>query len=178
MMKKALTNQVEKQVIYDPYISSIINMKIYVPIADVGKNIKQNLEKLVVSKTEGKCIVDGFVRPDSVKIITYSSGKVSFGLVEFQVAFECMVCHPVDGMLVECICKTITKAGIHAEVVDKMGNIPITIFIARDHHINNHKFLSVMEKSKMKVSILGVRFELHDSNICAIGRLVELDKEI
>lgn len=174
-MKKGVQDRVDKRIIYDPYIPSILNMKIYVPIAEVGKNIKQNLEKLVVSKTEGKCIVDGFVRPDSVKILTYSSGKVSFGLVEFQVAYECMVCHPVDGMMVECVCKTITKAGIHAEVVDKMGNVPITIFIARDHHINNHKFQSVTETSKMKVSILGVRFELHDNNICAIGRLVDME---
>ena len=71
-MKKGVQDQVDKRIIYDPYIPSILNMKIYVPIAEVGKNIKQNLEKLVVSKTEGKCIVDGFVRPDSVKILTYS----------------------------------------------------------------------------------------------------------
>jgi hypothetical protein len=41
-------------------------------------------------------------------------------------------------MLVESICKTVTKAGIHTEVIDKNGNVPITVFIARDHHINNH----------------------------------------
>jgi DNA-directed RNA polymerase subunit E'/Rpb7 len=83
---------------------------------------------MIVSKTEGKCIVEGFIRPDSVRILTYSSGKVSTGMVEFQTTFECMVCYPVDGMLVECICKTITKAGIHAEVIDKQGNVPITVY--------------------------------------------------
>ena len=177
-MKKGVSQQVEKRTIYDPYIPSIINMKIRVPISEVGKNIKQNLERLITSKIEGKCIEDGFIRPDSVKIMTYSSGKVSFGIVEFQVAFECMVCHPVDGMLVECNCKTITKAGIHAEVVDKMGNVPIVIFIARDHHINNHKFQSATENDRLTVSILGVRFELHDTNICAIGRLVDIAEKI
>lgn len=164
----------EKRVIYEPYISSILNMKIVLPIVEVGKNVKQNLERIIVSKTEGKCIVEGFIRPDSVHILTYSSGKVLAGLVEFQVTFECMVCHPVDGMLVESICKTVTKAGIHTEVIDKNGNVPITVFIARDHHINNHKFEKVVENGKLLVSVIGIRFELNDSNICAIGKLVDV----
>lgn len=164
----------EKRIIYEPYILSMLNMKIVLPIIEVGKNVKQNLERMIVSKTEGKCIVEGFIRPDSVRILTYSSGKVLAGLVEFQVTFECMVCHPVDGMLVEAICKTITKAGIHTEVIDKNNNVPVTVFIARDHHINNHKFEKVVENSKVMVSIIGVRFELNDSNICAIGKLVDV----
>jgi len=174
MQKQGLKEKDEKRIIYEPYIASILNMKIVLPIIEVGKNVKQNLERMIVSKTEGKCIVEGFIRPQSVHILTYSSGKVLSGLVEFQVTFECMVCHPVDGMLVEVICKTVTKAGIHTEVVDKNGNVPITVFIARDHHINNHNFEKVIENGKLLVSIIGIRFELNDSNICAIGKLVEI----
>jgi DNA-directed RNA polymerase subunit E'/Rpb7 len=174
MQKQGFKEKDEKRIIYEPYIASILNMKIVLPIIEVGKNVKQNLERMIVSKTEGKCIVEGFIRPQSVHILTYSSGKVLSGLVEFQVTFECMVCHPVDGMLVEVICKTVTKAGIHTEVVDKTGNVPITVFIARDHHINNHNFEKVIENGKLLVSIIGIRFELNDSNICAIGKLVEI----
>ena len=174
MKKQETKDQQEKRIIYEPYISSILNMKIVLPIVEVGKNIKQNLERMIVSKTEGKCIVEGFIRPQSVHILTYSSGKVVSGLVEYQVTFECMVCNPVDGMLVEAICKTITKAGIHTEVIDKNGNVPITVFIARDHHINNHKFEKVVDNTKLLVSVIGIRFELNDSNICAIGKLVDI----
>jgi DNA-directed RNA polymerase subunit E'/Rpb7 len=174
MKKQETKDQQEKRIIYEPYIASILNMKIVLPIVEVGKNIKQNLERMIVSKTEGKCIVEGFIRPQSVHILTYSSGKVVSGLVEYQVMFECMVCHPVDGMLVEAICKTVTKAGIHTEVIDKNGNVPITVFIARDHHINNHKFERVVDNAKLVVSVIGIRFELNDSNICAIGKLVDI----
>jgi len=174
MKRQETKDQQEKRIIYEPYISSILNMKIVLPIVEVGKNVKQNLERMIVSKTEGKCIVDGFIRPQSVRILTYSSGKVVSGLVEFQVTFECMVCHPVDGMLVESLCKTVTKAGIHTEVVDKNGNVPITVFIARDHHINNYKFEKVVDNAKLLVSIIGIRFELNDANICAIGKLVDI----
>lgn len=157
--------------IYDPYIASVLSMKVVLPITAIGSSIKQNLEKVIRSKTEGKCIVEGFVRPDSVAIMTYSAGKVMSGSVEFQTTYECMICHPVEGMLVNCNCITITKAGIHAEVVDKKGNVPITVFLARDHHINHHLFETVSESSKLVVSIIGVRFELNDANICAIGKL-------
>jgi DNA-directed RNA polymerase subunit E'/Rpb7 len=174
MKKQEAKDQEEKRIIYEPYIASILNMKIVLPIVEVGKNVKQNLERMIVSKTEGKCIVEGFIRPQSVRILTYSSGKVVSGLVEFQVTFECMICHPVDGMLVEAVCKTVTKAGIHTEVIDKNGNVPITVFIARDHHINNHKFEKVVDNAKLLVSIIGIRFELNDANICAIGKLVDI----
>lgn len=177
MIKQKETNQTTRETreIIDPYISSVLSMKIVLSINEIGKNIKQNLENKIVSKTEGKCIVEGYIRPDSVHILTYSSGKVSGGNVEFHTTFECMVCHPVDGMLVKCLCKTITKAGIHAEVVDKKGNIPITVFIAREHHFANNVFEHVVENNKLVVSIIGVRFELNDPNICALGTLKYID---
>jgi len=166
----------EKKQIFDPYIPSVLSMKVVLPIIEVGGNIKANLEKLIVSKTEGKCIVEGFVRPDSVHILTYSSGKVNGGFIEFQTTYECMVCHPVDGMLVKCTCNTITKAGIHAEVKDQKGNVPITVFIARDHHLRTDLFERVVENAKLIVSIIGVRFELNDATICAIAKLTEIDE--
>jgi len=167
----------KEEKIYDPYIVSVLSMKIHLPITEVGGNIKQNLERMIVSKTEGKCIMEGFVRPDSVHILTYSSGKIHFGLVEFQTTFECMICHPVEGTLVKCKTNTITKAGIHAEVIDRQGNIPITIFIARDHHLNHDKFEKVVENSQLLVNIIGIRYELNDVNICAIGKLVEIEEK-
>jgi len=174
-MRRQNNKPEDKKQIFDPYIPSVLSMKVVLPITEVGGNIKQNLERLIVSKTEGKCIVEGFIRPDSVHILTYSSGKVNSGSVEFQTTYECMICYPVDGMLVKCVCNTITKAGIHAEVVDQKGNVPITVFVARDHHISNDLFDRVVENARLIVSVIGVRFELNDSTICAIGKLVEIE---
>jgi len=160
-------------IIYEPYMKSILTMKVVLPITEIGRNIKQNLEKVIVSNVEGRCIVEGYIKPGSVSILTYSSGKIMNGYVQFHTTYNCIICHPVDGMLIECVCKTITKAGIHAEVIDKNGNIPIIVFIARDHHISNTIFEKVTENAKLVVRIIGIRFELNDSNICAIGKLVE-----
>jgi len=162
--------------IFGVYISSLLTMKIGLSINEVGKNIKQNLEKKISKVTEGKCIAEGFIRPESVKMINYSSGTVNNEIVEFQTVFECMVCHPVEGMLIECQTKTITKAGIHAEVIDDKGAMPITAFIARDHHYTDNNFATVKENDKITIRVIGVRYELNDPYICVIGKLINNDR--
>ena len=159
--------------IYGVYIQSMLTMKVVLPIVEVGKNVKENLEKIISRRNEGKCIAEGFIRPGSIKVIRYSSGNVAGPNVEFDTVFECMICHPVEGMLIECDVKTITKAGVHAEVVDNVGAVPITAFIARDHHFSDRSFGEVKENAKIVVRVVGVRFELNDPYICVLGQLVE-----
>jgi len=157
--------------IYGVYLKSLLNQKVTLSINEIGNNLKQNLEKKIAAKIEGKCIVQGFIKPNSTRIVNYSSGNVNAAFVDFQVVFECMVCHPVEGMLIECKSKTITKAGIHAEVIDENGVVPVTVFIARDHNYNDVNFNNVKENEPILVRVIGTRFELNDSYICAIGKL-------
>jgi DNA-directed RNA polymerase subunit E'/Rpb7 len=171
MTEKRLVRDERK--IYGVYLQSVLTMKVIVPITNVGKNMKQNLEKIISKKTEGKCIAEGFIKPNSVKVIRYSSGNINNENVEFQTVFECLVCHPVEGMLIECETKTITKAGIHAEVTDETGSVPITVFVARDHHFTDKHFSEIKENMKILVRVIGVRFELNDPYICVIGKYLE-----
>lgn len=159
--------------IYGVYIRSILTQKIILSINEVGRNTKQNLEKKIVSKNEGKCIEEGFIRPNSVKIISYSSGLVNSENIEFQAVFECMICHPVEGMIIQCTSKNITKAGIHAEVITENNVIPITVFIARDHHNTNKYFNAIKENMDIMIRVIGVRFEINDEYICVIGQLLD-----
>jgi len=159
--------------IFEPYIASVLETKIALSINEVGDGVKKNLEDSIALKMEGKCIPQGYVKPASVKIMSYSSGKVNGDRIEFIAVYKCDVCFPIEGMLVECICKTTTKAGIHAEVIDSNGNVPIVVFVARDHNINNSAFENVQEKDKIVVKVVGTRFELNDPNICVIGNLYQ-----
>jgi len=169
--KNALSRK-EPEPIYGVYTASVLTMKIGLGITEIGANIKQNLESKISKMTEGRCIKEGFIRPGSVSVLQYSAGNVNGDLVEFQTIYKCMICHPVEGMLLECNVKTITKAGIHAEVVDDRGTVPVTVFVARDHHMNDHAFAEVKEADKITVNVLGVRFELNDSYICVIAKRV------
>ena len=76
-------------------------------------------------------------------------------------------------MEVVCRVKNITKAGIHAEVRDNEDNVPITVFVARDHNYTNKMFDEVEKDTSIRVKIIGVRFELNDPSITAIAYLLK-----
>lgn len=171
-MSKPANPTKDKDIIYGVYIKSLLTKKVILTIVEVGKNVKQNIEKKIMSLYEGRCIPEGFVRPQSTKVINYSSGSVNGNKIEFHVTFECMICNPVEGMLVKCLSKNITKAGIHAEVKQD-GIISLTIFIARDHHYMDDYFNTIKENQDMIVKVIGVRFEINDPYICVIGKLMK-----
>ena len=158
------------------YMKSDLDTKVCLAITEIGKNVKQNLENRISVKITGKCISEGYIKPKSVKIVSYSSGNIQSDVVEFHVVFECMVCLPVEGMEIICKCKTVTKAGIHAQVIDGDGNMPVTIFVARDHHHFDDRFQTVKEGDSLKVKVIGIRFELNDDYICAIAKLMQVDE--
>jgi len=153
------------------YNRSLLSRKIHLGVSEVGRNVKQNLEARLAHQLEGKCIVEGYIRPGSIRILNYSNGTINNEHIEFQTTFECMVCYPVEGHNIQCISKTITKAGIHGEVQDEDGNVPINVFIARDHHHNDSYFQSIRENQPINADVIGVRFELNDPYICIIAEL-------
>jgi len=177
-IEREVPNAGQQRKIYGVYMKSLLDTKVILPITEVGRNIKPNLETRIISKYAGKCVAEGYVKPGSITIVKYSSGNIAGDKIEFHVVFECMVCLPVEGMLVECSCKTITKAGIHAQVVDDSENMPITVFVARDHNNIDERFNSVKENSKIVVRVIGVRYELNDSFICVIAKLLEVSTDV
>jgi DNA-directed RNA polymerase subunit E'/Rpb7 len=159
--------------LYGVYTKSVMENKVVLAITEIGKTLKQNLEMKIVKKISGKCINEGYIQPKSINIIKYSAGIVSNNYVEFCVLFECMCCLPVEGMEMECKCKTITKAGIHAQVIDGDGNIPVTVFVARDHHHLDNRLNTIKEDTMIRVRVIGVRYELNDPYICVIAKWIE-----
>jgi DNA-directed RNA polymerase subunit E'/Rpb7 len=166
--KRDLNNKIR-----DIYSRCLITRNISLPINFVNKNIREIIENEISYQFEGKCINEGFVKPGSSKIITYSSGIIKRGTnISFEVLFECLVCFPVEGTLISCIAKNITKAGIRAESADDSPS-PIVVFIARDHNVTNSYFNSIQEGDKFTARIIGQRFELNDKYISIIAETVK-----
>ena len=153
------------------YTPTLITRKIPISIIHVGKNIKQTLERIIASQIEGKCVVEGFIKPGSAKIATYSSGIVKADEIIFDITFECMVCSPVEGMLINCVAKNITKMGIRAETNENPS--PVVIFISRDHHYTSSYFSNIKEDEDIQVRVIGQRFELNDKYVSIIAEVVE-----
>jgi len=170
-----MANQERK--VFGVYNPSVLTSKVSLSINEIGNNMKQNLEKIIQRNTEGKCISEGFIRPNSVKIVSYSSGNVNNENIDFHAVYECMLCFPVEGLIIDnCVIKTITKAGIHAEVIDEDGTVPVTIFVARDHNFKDTKTGEYNVDDKIKVNVIGSRFELNDKYISVIADIIHDDK--
>jgi DNA-directed RNA polymerase subunit E'/Rpb7 len=152
------------------YIKNIISKKLTVPIKYVGINMKSVLEKILADNFEGKCCIEGYVKHDSVKIITYSCGNITGNLAIFTVVFEFLVCNPPHGMRISCAVKNITNAGILARVDDGIYS-PVNIFIARDHHYNIPYFSELNIGDIIMVRVIGQRFELNDTFVSVIAEL-------
>lgn len=154
------------------YSQSLITRSISLPITTIGKNLKQTIEKDIANNFEGKCVAEGFIKSGSSKIITYSSGLVKGSDVIFEVVFECLICCPVEGMLIQCQAKNITKAGIRAESSDEKPS-PVVVFVTRDHHYASEQFSDIKEGDNFVARVVGQRFELNDKYVSIIAELVE-----
>lgn len=169
------TDKKHRSNVVGTYSKSLVTRKVPVNIKYVGSNIKQTLENIISSEIEGKCIVEGFVKPMTTKILTYSSGLIDGVNIMFEIVFECLVCSPVEGMHIKCIAKNITKAGIRAETDEEPS--PVIIFIARDHHNTSKYFANVKQNDSIKVRVIGQRYELNDKYISIIAELLETKED-
>ena len=169
--KGKMANYKKKPTYQGLYNKVMITKSIPLNISNVGNNIKETLEKAVAFQIEGKCIVEGYIKPKSIEVITFSSGLIMGSNVIFEVVIQCDVCSPVEGMHINCIAKHINKAGIRAEVNEMPS--PVVIFIARDHNYMSPLFSEVKENEEIKVRVIGQRFELNDTYISIIAELVD-----
>ena len=152
------------------WMKNMLTRRILLPFHSIGSNIRENVQKKLEEKLYNKCSKEGYIKNGSIKILSYSSGLVEANNVIFEVMFECDICHPVEGQIIKCQVKNITRAGIRA-VYTKEKVSPITVFVARDHHYNNEAFLKVKENEEITIKVIGIRYELHDETISVLGEL-------
>jgi DNA-directed RNA polymerase subunit E'/Rpb7 len=155
------------------YSRCLLTRKVVLPITCIGKNLDEVMEEYIQNTFEGKCVVEGFVKPNSSKIIRYSSGIIERGSnIVFELVFECDICFPVEGMLISCVVKNTVKAGIRAESSTDVPS-PFVVFVAKDHHFTSQQFSEVQVGDIINVRVIGQRFELNDKAVSIIGELVK-----
>jgi ACT domain-containing protein len=173
-MSSSSSSTIQKKTQEEPdlYSKTILTTKVVIPFILVGSNVETTIKNTISNKVEGKCIVEGYVKPESVRIIKFSSGTLSSKYIEFDVVYECSICCPVEGMRICCYAKNITQAGIRAFTSLDEKKSPVIIYVSRDHHSSNSQFNSVNEKDFICIRVIGQRFELNDKQVSVIGELV------
>ena len=175
--KTGLNRNVKQRSKTGLYELNLLKRRVYLSISEIGKNLIQLLQLKLQKEYEGKCSVEGYIKTNSIRLLTTSSGLIREEFICFDTVFECLVCCPVEGMNVNnCIIENITKAGIRASINEK-GETPLTIFIARDHHYDKDYFSSLNIEDIINIKVIGQRFEFNDDTISIIANLIEPRKK-
>ena len=156
------------------FLKSSIQTTLFIPFYAIGSNIKDVLEKELKERYEGKCIREGYIRPNTIKIIQFSSGICRGNDVVFDVLYQAFICYPMEGTKIVIEITNVTKAGIRGKSRDALS--PIDVFIARDHHVNDENFNTHQIGNEVYVEIIGHRYEINDRTISVIAELLSEQK--
>jgi len=156
------------------YQQNILTKKVQLPYNVVGNNIAENIGKKLSEQISGKCIKEGYIKPNSIRLVSYSAGIINDKFVIFTVVFECLICRPVEGMRFRVIAKNDTKAGVRCETKEEIS--PVVVFIARDHHFKSKDFANIKVDDEITVRVIGIRFELNDKYISVIAEFIPTRK--
>lgn len=154
---------------FDIWVNSIIEREVVLPFSSVGNNLKELLTLKLRKDIEGKCTVDGYIKNNSINIISYSSGVLEGDLIRFSVSIECDICNPVQGMSMCIKAINITKAGIRG--IYPKGISPVEVLLPRDWHYNSKDFSNIKEEDILIVKVIGQRYELGDDKIQVMGEI-------
>lgn len=160
------------------YFENILNEKISIYSDELQKKI--NIEELLLTKLstklENKCIRQGYVRPNSIQILSRSVGQVLDGHFNGDIVYKLKIkvelCNPVEGQQVNCYVHNINKMGIIASLDTDPHKSPLQILIARHHHQENELFQEIEVGDFITIEIIGTKFQLNDAKIHAIGELI------
>lgn len=87
-----------------------------------------------------------------------------------------MVCCPEEGIVMQCIAKTVTQAGIRAHACIEPS--PVIIYISREMHESSSAQSRTMDSIKpndmLSMRVIGKRYELNDKHVSIIGEWLSI----
>ena len=121
---------------------------------EISNNITEILNTKIKDELEGICVSDGYIKKNSIKIVSKSMGKmlVSFfnGMVSYTIKYVADVCNPLEGAIIKATVKNINKMGI----VAYGANNALNILAAKQHHMEDENFSNIQENDIIHVKSL------------------------
>lgn len=161
----------EDRVIAQMEILSNFETKVALTAKDLSKDIEsidKLLEEKIKTQYEGKCSRNGYVLPNSVKLLSRSAGLIEKGRFTGDILFyaeaESTVLQPPDGYNLEGEVIRKNKMGLYVNYRDA-----IRIIVPRDLHIGDEEFEKVQVGEIIQVEIKKSRYQVNDSSILSVG---------
>lgn len=150
---------------------AVFEEKIPVTPRDMA-NPKLNIHKLLLArlaeKLEGKCSLHGWVRRNTIKVLSRSMGYVESGRftgdIVYHIQAEAKVYNPPSGSIVVGEVSGNNKMGMYVNFDDA-----IRIMLPRDLHIADEAFSKIQIGERVRVEIKKSRFQVNDAFILSVG---------
>ena len=110
----------ESQSVSNDSIYKLTKLKenIHLSPKDINKNINEIVLNKLKNKIEGKCIKDGFIRKNSITILSRSLGNMNNSNFEsgvhYAVVYSAEVCNLYNGQIIEAEVDNIDKSQVFA----------------------------------------------------------------
>lgn len=171
------------------YSRQLIERQIVLSFNDVDEYIEEQFKNYAKKHFMNRCLKEGYISGDYIKIISYSAGKIKNSTIVFDVLYEFDIFYPYEGKTLYAKVQNITKIGIKAVIYDDEKKNPIIVFANRIH--NNHIVMGddtaittnggkniYSEGDIINVKVLGSRFEINDPCIFTLGEIIESKAKI
>lgn len=140
--------------------------------SDVNNIILEKLKK----KVEGKCISDGFIKQESVEIISRSLGMLlnhDFNSnITYEIIYSADVCNPREGQTIEVVIDTIDETNTVCYYLDEESS-PIEIYLFKQHYLENQEYAALQQGDRIIVKILDTQIEFGSKKILAIAEFIK-----
>jgi DNA-directed RNA polymerase subunit E'/Rpb7 len=159
------------------YFKSILKRRVVVDPKYLNEHLDEYIQGYLKNKLEGKCIYEGYIKPDSIRLLKRSAGFLLgsrfTGDLTYEVAYTADICNPSEGNVVECKAEIMNKTGILGH------NGPLTILIGKELHDSSRELKDAYDRIKVgdvvKVQVIGKMYSLQDKEIRIFGKLHGVD---
>lgn len=158
------------------YYRSLLNDKIKIEPKYLSKEFRQYVLSRLKDMLEGKCSKHGYIKTNSIELYKVAPGSIEMvglnGNINYEVHFYAEVCNPLIGNVVRATVTNMNKFGILAEV----GNI-LEIIIPKNsvNIVHDMDPESIVIGHQVIVEVVAKKYELNDTRISIVGRLVSGD---
>ena len=159
------------------YVKMILDKNITISADKLCDDIDQVIKDSLDNKINGICINEGYVKPNTTKILMRSEGNMRINnfksVVYYNIKYEVMICCPSENQIIDCIVADISTSHITCYIENK-DNSPLNIFLSKQHHIGDAEYSKIKSGDTIKIKILAQKFKYQDTQILIIGKLLKI----
>ena len=150
----------------DVYFKSVLTSNVVIKPGMFLMGFDNAILKQLKKNIEGYCMMEGYIRPGSVKLLSRSKGYSTPGNfngdIEYSVEYEADVCNPIKDQKIKCVVLDINKMGILAKAT------PLEIIIIKELHKNKNQFSKIKVGDTIDIKVIEKKFVFIDRKIYVI----------